>query len=566
MGNVFLARTRASVRAVVGALAWVGCGDSSPATIPLGTGGSGGATPDGGTIPISDGSIPPGGGVGAACSAAMSCRVGLVCTANACALGHSLPIGSGCVLNGECAAGAICTWVGGTHQCAPGGTGTSGAACKSDADCTDGLRCAIVGFGAQCQPEGSGDVNAACTTSGDCLGGLACLAGRCGLSPPGFPPFGVPTWPGETCEEESGPPISHFRVPRGTGDKDFYRLPFPNDIRRWNGHPDLHGHPVPGPGVLGFDAVDRYLRAIEEDNDGFGAYPTVFFRFNTPFDLLDPSAPDAAAPSPGASRISVDYIDLTLGTDYGAPAGIAGMHWLRDFGRGKYICANYLAVRALDGYPLKPGHTYALIVHDVTAVPSGAAVQAGDDFPAMVAPIPPSDSALGAAYRAYQPLRDYLVVKSIAPARIVNAAVFTVGAIRKEVTNLQKAIQALPAPVATGWVKCGAGPSPCPDASGDRACPATGDPAFDELHALVPLPIFQSGTAPYWNPSEGGRINSDAPAVVRTESVCLSLTVPKATTMPAKGWPLVIYAHGTGGSFRSHVQEGVAKTLASASG
>ena len=43
----------------------------------------------------------------------------------------------------------------------------------------------------------------------------------------------------------------------------------------------------------------------------------------------------------------------------------------------------------------------------------------------------------------------------------------------------------------------------------------------------------------------------------------MALTVPK-TTMPAGGWPLVIFAHGTGGSFRSHVPEGVAANLAGA--
>jgi hypothetical protein len=33
--------------------------------------------------------------------------------------------------------------------------------------------------------------------------------------------------------------------------------------------------------------------------------------------------------------------------------------------------------------------------------------------------------------------------------------------------------------------------------------------------------------------------------------------------MPAAGWPLVIYAHGTGGSFRSHVTEGISARLSS---
>src|SRR5882672_6580341 len=39
----------------------------------------------------------------------------------------------------------------------------------------------------------------------------------------------------------------------------------------------------------------------------------------------------------------------------------------------------------------------------------------------------------------------------------------------------------------------------------------------------------------------------------------MSLTVPKGAPMPAGGWPVLVYAHGTGGSFRSAVTEGVAR-------
>jgi hypothetical protein len=49
----------------------------------------------------------------------------------------------------------------------------------------------------------------------------------------------------------------------------------------------------------------------------------------------------------------------------------------------------------------------------------------------------------------------------------------------------------------------------------------------------------------------------------RTESVCMSLTVPKGVAMPSAGWPLLVYAHGTGGSFRSDIPEGVAGREAS---
>jgi hypothetical protein len=126
--------------------------------------------------------------------------------------------------------------------------------------------------------------------------------------------------------------------------------------------------------------------------------------------------------------------------------------------------------------------------------------------------------------------------------------------------DLATAVAAAPAPTATGWVKCAAGvASPCPQASDadGRAC-GTGTADYDEYQALISLPIFQQGTAPYKD--TGGAI---AAAPVRTEQVCAALSVPTGTA-PALGYPLAIYAHGTGGSYRSHLTDAVAGELARA--
>jgi hypothetical protein len=122
------------------------------------------------------------------------------------------------------------------------------------------------------------------------------------------------------------------------------------------------------------------------------------------------------------------------------------------------------------------------------------------------------------------------------------------------------AVAAADAPVAEGWVKCGgAEASPCPQAEGDRAC--GDDPeGYDEYHALLTIPVFQQGTAPYLTPADGGGIDTSMPS---SEQVCLSITVPEGAP-PAAGWPAVVHAHGTGGSFRSHVRDEVAGVLAGA--
>src|SRR6185437_3957616 len=98
---------------------------------------------------------------------------------------------------------------------------------------------------------------------------------------------------------------------------------------------------------------------------------------------------------------------------------------------------------------------------------------------------------------------------------------------------------------------------------GDRACGAA-DPSFDEVQALVPIPIFQQGTAPYDVSGGDFVLGSDGtPQVQRYEAVCMSVTVPKGVTMPAGGWPLLVYAPGTGGSYRSAIVEGVSTREAS---
>ena len=495
-----------------------------------------------------------GGNVGDECLPTKPCRAGLTCDAKyKCAPGHSLPDGTPCMISAECKDGSYC---GSKRTCEPAGAGADGADCLSDADCKSGLRCNLTGFSAKCQPDGTVDVGGACKKSGDCFGGLACADGVCATLPPnpsGPPPLGLPTWKGETCADDPGPVKAYFRVPRGTGDGDFYRLPFPNDIRTKGGHPDLTGHPSPGPYMLGFDPVDRYLRDVEQSADGFSTYPTAIFRFsgNVDFESLKAA---------GVVRL-VDVTPAGSGDDL-------GYGWSATTARGKYVCENALFLRVSTGAPLLPAHTYAAIITTGVKDAKANLVAKSDDLTAVMGATAPADPTLAVAWAAYKPLRDWAVKKAVDPSTILSAAVFTTAHADRLASRLPAAIAAAAPPTATGWVRCGDGPSPCPQATGERACGAA-DPAFDELHALVTLPIYQKGTAPYLDPQDGGDFDlaSDGtPTFQRSEQVCMALTVPKGVAMPASGWPLVIYAHGTGGSFRSAINDGVSARLANVDG
>ncbi|HEX4445862.1 MAG TPA: hypothetical protein VH044_03975 [Polyangiaceae bacterium] len=536
--------------------AWACAGATLVAVACDGSGGGVYVLPDGSaTLTGPDGGPLPGKGVGQACSVADVCRSGLSCNAGTCAPCGCSSVAAECVISDECGAGLSC---GAARTCVAGGSGAVGDACVSDASCGRGLRCDLVGLSADCQPEGASDVGGACSSGGDCLAGLGCAstspaassdggALACQPYPPspnGVAPIAIPSWTGETCNDPTGPTQAYFRVPRGTDDGDFYRLPFPNDVRLTAGKIDLTGHPTPGAALLGYDLVQRWLTDLSTTADGFSTYPTVFFRFSAQVDQGN------TLKSAGAIR----WVDVTQPA---TPIDVA-FAWTTTTDRNAYICNNWIGLRPSPGQPLTPGHTYAVILSTVILDGQRQPIQASPDLTALLAASAPADPTLAAQWPKYQPLRGWATQANVAPSAILDATVFTVGHPALLATMLPAAVAAAQPPPATQWIRCGTAPSPCPQATGDRAC-GTPDPAFDELQALVPLPIFQEGTPPY--ASDGGDIALGAdgtPQVQRYEAVCMALTVPKGVAMPAGGWPLLVYAHGTGGSYRSAITEGVA--------
>jgi len=483
--------------------------------------------PDGATVEAG-----PGRNVGEPCSDTDKCRNGLVCNDGKCAPSHASPDGTPCTISAECKDGSYC---GPQRTCAPAGTGDNGASCASDGDCKSGLRCNLVGLGAVCQPEGTGDVGAQCKSNADCFGGLACANGACTPLPPGpVPPIAIPNWKGVECKDDMGPVTAYFRVPRNNGeDGDFFRLPFPNDVRLVNGHPAMSGFPTPGSALLGYDVVQRYVDDVQKNADGFSAYTTVTMRFSgeIDFDTLKPQG-------------VVKLIDLTTKNEL-------GLLWAATTGRSAYVCNNSIGIRPRQGEPFEGGKQYAVIISNAAKVKGGGDIAQAPDLGALLDTTQPG-APVGDHWAKYQKLRDWMSANGVTKSQIVNASVFTVGTTKK--TFVTDAV-----PTTSSWTKCENGAtSPCPDTSGMRGCPATPSPDFDEYHALVKLPIYQQGTAPYIDPTDGGDFTS---SVVREEDVCLSLALPKGTATSDPPVPLVIYAHGTGGSFRSQILDGTATKL-----
>jgi hypothetical protein len=503
-----------------------------------GSGGTGGGNAgSGGTA-----GLPSGAGVDDDCSGGVRCRAGLDCIDGTCTPNGTGTVGEPCVIQPECGAGLVCT--GGT--CNPEGDGGPDASCAFDTDCEAGLKCLFAGLSGHCTPQGTGDAGDDCMLSGECFGGLACIGGVCAPQP-----ATGPVWPGVECEPVSTDVRAYFEVPGADGalEGDFFRLPFPNDARRGTTGLDLSGFPTPGPGLLGVDPVALYVDALEANDSGWGTYSTTMFRFSGTLDVSTLQMPNVAG-----------WVDVTPNVpEYGSSVGLS---WYYSGGRTPYVCENWIAARRPKGWPLLPNHTYAVWITTGVKAEGGGTIRRAANLVSVLGNAAPSDPVLAPVHAAYAPFRAYLADQSINPASILIATVFTVGPTQDPMTSIADAIEAAPAPTASDWTLCDDGvDSPCPDATGDRGCTAAAAD-YDEYHALVTLPIFQNGTAPYVTPDDGGDIGDvDDPG---SADVCLSLTVPKGNA-PSTGFPLVVYAHGTGGSFRDHVSPSVAGVLSTAS-
>lgn len=493
---------------------------------------------------------------GEECGAASDCVGGLVCTEESvCDYAGDKEEGAGCEVSLECGEGLFCDMI--SASCATAGDKPADALCETSADCAPGLQCQPRGLSAQCQPVGEGAQGEACSSSADCLGGLGCAiapGSDAATCTPGA--LGLPTpFAGVDCSasaEDDGPARFFFEVPGEEPLGEFFRLPFPNDIRLENGRPTLDGFPTPGEGVLGFDIVQTYVDAIERDQDRWGHNQAVFLRSSKVLDFETLRSNDDDATEDVDER---NLYLVNISPDSPAYGAKHSIFWEAKGGTGSqrsYICQNWISVRPFWGRPLLPETTYAVVVGAGVKDSDGALLEQDPDFAALLSGSAPSDSRLTKAHEAYAPLRAWATDQGIEEQDLLVASVFTTGDPFAQTSKLRDVVRAHDV-TASALTACDDGvASPCGDGlEGEehaRGCFGARE-GFTEIHGKLSLPILQRGDAPYLE--EGGAIGS-TPTIVRSEDVCVAMTVPD-TPMPEQGYPILIYAHGTGGQFTNQV-------------
>jgi hypothetical protein len=309
----------------------------------------------------------------------------------------------------------------------------------------------------------------------------------------------------------------------------FYDFPYPSDLRlAASGGPDLSGFLNPEDNVL----VDGFLE-IAGDRPGFPTVAVGYFRFSAP---LAPHDADEALPGAAADPVLLIDVDPSSPTR-GALIPTVAATLTAD----PYTPEHVLAIGARPGFILHPSRQYALVVTDALLDAAGAPVAASPGFAALRDEGTPEGARGPAAAASLEPLWPALELVGVPRRSVVAATVFTTGDVVAETAALGDRVRDAVDVTIEGL-------SLDPDDGATH-------PRFCELHATVTLPQYQRGEPPF---NDDGLFDLGAdglPIEQRRETANVVVTLPKEP-MPAGGYPLVLYFHGSGGVAAQVVDRG----------
>ncbi|MFT3771026.1 MAG: hypothetical protein QM820_36895 [Minicystis sp.] len=337
---------------------------------------------------------------------------------------------------------------------------------------------------------------------------------------------------GNPMDSDGGPPgvraLMSFEASAG-----FFDAPFPIEHRRaGDGTLRLEGFPDPAKS----GALAQILALAAASPTGFSPNGAIFVRFDGAVDAARlPSVRDSVAPDSPLFLVNVSAGSPRYGERVPIDARFKAI-------AETYSPENLLAVMPYPGLPLQPETTYALVVRRSLGGADGRPLSPAEAWSRLAAGEAPEGANGPRAKDDFAPLLGWLAHEGLDAANVAATTVFTTGDPRAHQLRWRAHVESsLPPPAATML-----------DASEvyDDYCVVKGH---------IDLPLFQKGPKPY--DAEGtGHIVEDAsgnPVVQEHDDLGFVITIPKKA-MPPAGFPIVLYATGSGGS-RRHVLDRTAK-------
>jgi hypothetical protein len=285
----------------------------------------------------------------------------------------------------------------------------------------------------------------------------------------------------------------------------FFDAPWPSDLRvDAMGRPKLDGWPTNDNTIL------QGLLESAKERRGFPVLPVAWFRFTKP---IAPRALDTLIPATRESPILLVDIDAKSPERLRLFPTVA-----KTLVRDDYVPENVLAVAPRQGFVLSPKRTYAFAVMQKAGDAAGA---------------PLAQNGAMRAHPGHAAALDALAELGIDPNEVAAVTSFTTGDAVEEMHQIGNDVLARHRAEIHDLVV-----DPDDGASHARFC---------ELTGKMKVPQFQRGMPPF---DQGGSFvlgGDGVPVKQRDEEIPIALTLPKLAPMPAAGYPLALYFHGSGG-------------------
>ncbi|MBK9264046.1 MAG: hypothetical protein IPM54_30120 [Polyangiaceae bacterium] len=317
-----------------------------------------------------------------------------------------------------------------------------------------------------------------------------------------------------------------------TTDARFYDFPFPSDLRLTaQGAPDYSG--VPHPSTVAFW---NDWTSLAMDRRAFPTVPVAYFRFTRSLAPLDHHNVVSADKTSPILLIDIDPDSPERGRMIPTVAVTPEVD--------AYVPEHMLEVAPRPGFVLHENRKYAFVVMTSLLDERGEKLAPSTDLEALRSGKTASGPRGANAAEAYAPLWETLSAKGINAADVASATVFTTGDVVADTYEVSEKVRAARS-ITIENIQI----DPDDGSMHDRYC---------ELVGTIKYPQFQKGTPPF---DKDGLFEIDAsgvPVLQREESAPITIVIPKQM-MPAGGYPLMMYFHGSGGVSGAVVDRGTWK-------
>ncbi len=323
----------------------------------------------------------------------------------------------------------------------------------------------------------------------------------------------------------------------------FFDHPWPSDFRLENGSPRCAGYYNPRQ----IPIITQYIESTKDLLDGFSPAAAGYLRFTGP---IDPETLPRTPKEALAEDASVQLLDIDPTSPEHGTRRLISLRWQET--ETVYYLPNTLAFQPTIGSPLRAHTRYALVVTDAVKAKNGVPVKPSADLQAVLGTGAESDRTRPLK-EALAPALGQLAALGIDKEHVVQLAVFTTSDPVKELfAAADHTRETFPAPTVEDSV---------------WHVKYKGTSYVEYTGIFGPSPNYQAGYLPFEKYGDGGELQFEddgKPSVIDTFTARFSLMVPIAAKcpMPPEGYPIVLYAHGTGGDYRSYVKDGSGLNLA----